>query len=378
LAEAIEVLSAMPPGPQLARALTESAGSLLATGQNDELIRRADRAIEMASSSGEVEAELRAHGFRGYARVVLGDLGGLEEQRESIEAGRRLGFARSTAVGYSNLGSCLIVAEGPRAAMEIFRQGLAFAELRGLREMAEFFRNLILGPLIELGEWDEAVRLAESVAENARRRGAVYEEVYAESDRANVLSRRDGARAAEEVERVLSRARDIGDAPLLLVALLAAGRARVAAADLAKGRAAAQEAFVLTAGDALNVRATELTHLTELAVRAGDVDLAERMLEGMDVFPLPKHRYGLTHSRAAVTEARGRSQEALVLYEGAAKGWAGFHLPYERGMALFGAGRCLASQGLDHEAKDRLAEARGTLARLGAAPLVAELDAWTA
>jgi class 3 adenylate cyclase/tetratricopeptide (TPR) repeat protein len=378
LSEAIDVLSTMPPGPQLARALTESAGSLLATGQNQELIRRADRAIELAASTGEVEAEIRAHGFRGYARVVLGDLEGLDEQREAIEAGHRLGFARSTAVGYSNLGTCVMLAEGPRAAMQIFRQGLAFAEIRGLREMAEFFRNLILDPLIWLGEWEEAIRLATSVAEAARRRGAVYEEVYAESDRADVLSRREGSRAAEEAERMLSRAREIGDAPLLFGALLTVARTRVGANDRAGAAAALREGLDLTAGDAQNVLATDLANAVELAVRAGDGDLAERMLEGMDAFPLPKHRYGLTHSRAVVAEARRRHEEALAFYQEATSAWAAFHLPYERGMALYGEGRCLAALQRSGEAKDRLAEARATFAGLGAEPLVAEVDGWTA
>jgi class 3 adenylate cyclase/tetratricopeptide (TPR) repeat protein len=377
LGEAIEMLSAMPPGPQLARALTEAAGSLLATGRNVELIQRADRAIELAASAGEVEAEMRAHGFRGYARVVLGDLGGLEEQRAAIETGHRLGFARSTAIGYSNLGSCLILAEGPRAAMKIFRQGLAFAEVRGLREMAEFFRNLMLDPLIELGEWDEAIRLASAVAEDARRRGAVYEEVFAESDRASVLSRRDAPGAGEEAERVLSRAREIGDAPLLFLALLTAGRTSVAAGDLAGARAAAQETFDITQGDQASVRAADLVHPVELAVRAGSVDLAEKMLEGMNAYPLQKNQHGLTHARATVAEASGRYEEALALYDDAAVRWGAFGLPYERGLALLGAARCLAELGLSSEAPPRLAEAGEIFAGLGADRLVAEAEAGT-
>jgi hypothetical protein len=101
------------------------------------------------------------------------------------------------------------------------------------------------------------------------------------------------------------------------------------------------------------------------------------MLEGMDAFPLPKHRYGLTHSRAVVAEARGRHEEALALYQEAASAWAAFHLPYERGMALYGESRCLAELGRAAEAKERLAEARGAFAGLGAEPLVTEVDGWT-
>jgi hypothetical protein len=322
-----------------------------------------------------VEAELRAHGFRGYARVVLGDLGGLDEQQDALDSGHRLGFARSTAIGYCNLGSCLLVARGPRAAMEMFRRGMAFAETRGVRETAEFFRNLILDPLIELGEWDEALRLAPSVAEEARRRGGVYEEVYAESDRARVLVRREGATASEEAERVLVRAREIGDSPLLFVALLSAGGARLAAGDRAAAVAAARELLDVTQGDELGIRAADLAHPVELAVRAGDVDLAERMLEDLDAFPLPRHRHGLSHARAIVAEARGRPGEALTPYVEAAEGWAAFGLPYERALSLFGAARCFAATGHAEEATRRLGEAREVFTDLGARPLLAEVEA---
>jgi class 3 adenylate cyclase/tetratricopeptide (TPR) repeat protein len=375
LAEAIQMLSAMPPGPQLARAWTESAGSLLATGRDVELIQNADHAIELAAATGEVEAEMRAHGFRGYARVVLGDLDGLAEQRDALDTGHRLGLARSTAIGYCNLGTSLMTAEGPRPALQVFRQGMGFAEVRGIRETAEFFRNLIVDPLIALGEWDEAVRLGTSVAEDARRRGALYEEVLAESDRGNVLSRREGAAAGQEAERVLVRAREIGDAPLLFTALLSVGRTRAAGGDPLGARAAAREAFEITEGEALSVRAGELSHAVDVAVKAGDVDLAARMLEGMDGFPLPRHRNGLILSRAMVAEARARPGEALPLYEDAADRWAAFDHLYEQGLALLGAGRCLARLGRVDDATKRLDEARAIFARLGAKPLLADVEA---
>src|SRR5260221_341864 len=79
-----------------------------------------------------------------------------------------LGVGRPTAVSYSNLGAALLMVDGPRASMECGREGLAFAEARGLREMASFLRNGILTTLVCSGAWDDALRLGAQVAQEAR------------------------------------------------------------------------------------------------------------------------------------------------------------------------------------------------------------------
>ena len=65
---------------------------------------------------------------------------------------------------------------------------------------------------------------------------------------------------------------------------------------------------------------------------------------------------------------------ALSLFLEAAQNWESFPFPFERGHALFGAGRCLIALGRALEATPHLEKARAIFGSLGALPLVAEVD----
>jgi class 3 adenylate cyclase/tetratricopeptide (TPR) repeat protein len=374
LAEAIGLLSPLPPGPELARALATSAGTFMVAGRYQEVIPEADRAIELAMAVGEDAAAARAHGFRGYARAIQGDPDGMREQREALESLRALGHARATAIVYNNLGSCLTHVEGSQTALDVFREGTAFAEQRGLGEMAMALRSSMVSVLFELGEWDEVLQLAAEVVEAARRSGSGYDEVWAEADRARVLAYRNGEAARQLCESVLERARPLENAPLVLQAALAAALARLAAGDRPGTGALVREVLDMTREDP-EVRADDLPTLSRLAVNAGAPDLVVELLEGMEDHRLERYRLALMSARAVVDEARGELQTALDSYDEAAGAWARWGHAVERAYALLGSGRCLIVLGRPEEARDRLGAARRMFARLGAAQAVAELDA---
>jgi class 3 adenylate cyclase/tetratricopeptide (TPR) repeat protein len=374
LAEAIGLLSRLPPGPELARALATSAGAFMVRGRYQEVIPEADRAIELAMAVGEDAAAARAHGFRGYARAMQGDPDGVREQRQALESLRALGRGRATAIVYNNLASCLSHVEGSQAALEVFREGTAFAEERGLGEMAMALRSSMVSVLFELGEWDEVLRLGAEVAEAARRSGSGYDEVWAEADRARVLAFRQGAAARQFCESVLERARPLENAPPVLQAALAAALTRLAAGDRPGTSALVREVLDMTRGDA-EVRAGELPALSRLAVAAGADDLARELLEGMKDHRLERYRLALMSARAILDEARGELQVALDTYDEAAGAWARWGNAVERAYALLGSGRCLIGLGRPEEARDRLGAARTMFARLGAGQALTELDA---
>ena len=89
-----------------------------------EAIAFAERAIELATTLG-LPASARALGLRGGARFALGDAGGLDDTRR-LEAALGQGLSRETAVRYNNLAEDFGRAEGPRARLELARQGAAF------------------------------------------------------------------------------------------------------------------------------------------------------------------------------------------------------------------------------------------------------------
>ncbi len=367
LADAIALLEASPPGQELARALATSAGSLTVAGHYQEAIREGDKAIRLARSAGETTAEARAHGFRGFSRAIQGDVEGLEEQRGALAALREAGLGRSTAVAYNNLASCLLHLEGPRPALDLMREGVGFAETRGLRESVMALQDSMLSVLFEVGDWDELLRLSEEVIAEARRQGSGHDEVYAEADRAVVLVYRQGAQARELCESVLERARPLVDAPLVLLALLAAALGRQASGEPAGTAALLREVLEVTGGDSIVDRASHLPELARLAVAAGDLPLAERLLAETDQLVLERYRLANSAARAVVLEASGQTAAALEAFEGARLEWSRWGNVLEQAHAAWGAGRCLAALGHDLS-KPRLEEAVALFNRLGARP----------
>jgi class 3 adenylate cyclase/tetratricopeptide (TPR) repeat protein len=376
LSDAIRLLEGLPPGEELARALAESAGTLMVAGLYTESVDQADRAIELARTVGEAEAEARAHNFRGYCRVVLGDLDALAELRESVDTARALGLGRATAVSYSNLGAALLFVEGPQASLACGREGVAFADARGLVEMAAFLRNGILTTLVSLGKWDEALRLGAFVAEGARKSGAEYEEVFAEADRVQVLVRRGEPGAAQIAESLLERARPMEDPPLLAGVMTIAALARQANGDQAGAMALVDQVIETTQEDGAVTRAADVCDLVRLALGAGRNDLVARAMHGVEDLVLPRHRHAVLAARAEIAEAEGKLEAAAELFDQAAARWEEFGQVLDRGYALFGAGRCMARLGMTDDARGRFLAARELFDRLVAAPLSAEVDTW--
>jgi len=120
-----------------------------------EAIAFAERAIKLASTLG-LPAPARALGLRGGARFALGDAGGLNDTRRALEAALGQGLSRETAVRYNNFAEDLGRAEGPRARLELARQGAAFTQRRGIAEWVRSLGGLTTRALADLGRIDEA------------------------------------------------------------------------------------------------------------------------------------------------------------------------------------------------------------------------------
>jgi tetratricopeptide (TPR) repeat protein len=369
LTRAIEVLEGLPPSRELARALATATGSALVSGRYEAAVEEAGRAIDVAKQVGEPAAAARAGGFRGYARSLRGDPGGIEEQRSGLHELLELGEGRSAAIAYLNLGSSLGHTEGPEAALQLFGEALSFARTRGLEEMATAVEDGKLTMLYELGRWDEVLELGQGVVEDARRQGSTYDEVFADADRAVIRACREGAVALAFCEDVLARARPLEDQPLQLWALVAVGLARAAAGNTVGARHAVEEARDLTAADPL-VRASEVPHLVRLAVETGDETLAVELLDGLQDVVLPRYRLAVEAARAVIDEAGGASGVAAEAFLGAEGQWARWGHALEAGHAAFGAARCLSRTGDDEGAVAALDRAGRRFEQLRAGPLL--------
>ena len=227
LTQAIELLEPAGPGPSLCAAYAHLAMDRLMAGQAASGRDWAERALELARRLEVPELEVRSLDARGLSRTDLGDPGGLDDLRAALAVGLRSGASFDTAVIYGNLGEPLWSAEGPASALANCREGLDFAERRGLTEMSIWAHNSSLGPLFDLGRWDELLERADEVIARDRAHGGRYVSVMAEAFKGQVLVWRGRLAAAEAVvDELLPQARKIDDLQVLVPALVTAALLR--------------------------------------------------------------------------------------------------------------------------------------------------------
>ena len=376
LTEAVGLLEPAGPGPELGEAYAHLAFDWLMSGQAEEGRAWADRALKLARRLGRPELEVRSLDARGLARTDLGDPGGLEDLRAALAIGLESGVGLDAAVLYGNLAEPLWSAEGPASALANCRDGLEFAERRGLTEIAVWVQTHALGPLFDLGRWDELLDRADEVITRDRAHGGRYVSVMAEALKGQVLVWRGRLPAAEAVvAELLPQARKIDDLQVLVPALVTAAMLRQATGQAATALALAAEAERVTRehNGGHWYRGQHLADLARVAAATpGGRPLAEALAGGGQVYA--RHRLGAVTAAAVLAEADGDLERAADLHDRAADGWRRFgHLP-EEGQALLGAGRCLRRLGRP-PATARLEAVRDLLGRLGAGPLEREAGA---
>jgi hypothetical protein len=110
--------------------------------------------------------------------------------------------------------------------------------------------------------------------------------------------------------------------------------------------------------------------VVRLCAAVGALGVAERLIDGRsDV--LTRHRNGLLTARASLARAKGSLDEAVRLYEDAARGWAEYGSVLERAHALLGLGQCRSALGRV-DARGPVTTAAELFARLGARTLSKE------
>lgn len=229
--------------------------------------------------------------------------------------------------------------------------------------------------LFEEGCWDELLRRAEELIEWDRGEGGTQIGVIALSEKARVLAHRGGFReAAALVDDFLPRARQIGDAQVLVPALTAGALIEQARGDVPEAVRLLEELDRATPVGKPE-RAVALPDALRVCVAAKAIGLGERLIEAT-AETTPRVAHAVVTARAVLAEAHGELERAAEQYEDAAERWSEFGFVVERGQALLGAGRCLLGLSRARDAAVKLEEAREIFARLRARPLVTESDAF--
>jgi class 3 adenylate cyclase/tetratricopeptide (TPR) repeat protein len=371
LAEALMVLEAEPPGPDLVNAHGRQAGFHLTTSAWKETIAAADKTLALAAQLG-LPQPADALGYRGAARAYLGEHEGVIEMRRALELAIELGEGRSAAVLYNNLTVHAWLYEGPQAALDLSREGIEFCQRRGLSLWTERFAGGLTPYLVELGHTEQAMTQAAAVADRLEQKGDVSF-IEPRANQLRVHTERGQQAHAPRPEPMLDAARDSGEPTSIALAVAAASMLFNAQELPQRARPLLAELNGMAALRTDPVYATVLPGLVRSALALGESALAASLTEGVPpTFPLQQHI--LISAHAQLAEAAGNHVEAETHYVDAAERWRRFGNVPELAYALLGQGRCLHALG-DPASEHPLIEARDLFAAMDYAPALAAAQA---
>ena len=370
VAEQAVALLEPTPGPRVVDAHTQVASAHAVNGTYGQAIVAADRALTLADQL-DLPVPGGALGYRGVSRCHLGDLDGLTDTEQALELLIAAGKGRDAAVLQHNLATIRSCIEGPAAASAQYAQAQAFAEERGLTEMAEASAASRVCVLVRAGQLEQALTQAELLLPLLRGSGDRLGELEVLAATATALVER-GAGASEPAAQALEIAREIGEAPLLVIAAGGVVPALLANGDETAARALLDEvARAPGHHDPVNY-APALPGLGRAARTLNEPDLLARLAADVpDTLPIQQHALATVH--AVQAELAGDYGAAADLYADAANCWEQFTAVLDQAHVLLGQGRCLALLG-NPTAEMALRRARDLFQQMGARPRIDECD----
>ena len=371
IADAIDTLEQLPPGPELIIALTTAAARAMMASRDANAVALADQILQLLDQGvpGQGPADLaRAHAmhFRGMGRFGLGDLGGLDDVRASITLNPNQAFF------HSNLATLLAATEGATPALEEVEQGIKLATAQGAQRDALRMRVERLDRLFTTGRWDELLEHTPPLIQRLAGNLDEYWQAIAEARLARTLSLRGGGDLGTLLADCQDRARRIADPQVLLPALVVAASAAASHGDrteLTRLLEEIESTFIPISEDQ---RLWEVPELTRLAAGNQDLRLADRCIANVPP-TYPASRASLASAQGTVHEATGDLEQAISHYRDAAQRWVRLGHVVEHAYALLGLGRSRLTAGDAAGAGDVLT-ARTIFTNLRAQPLIAAAD----
>jgi DNA-binding CsgD family transcriptional regulator/tetratricopeptide (TPR) repeat protein len=400
--EAERLVPKHPPSAARARILAHHAGILMSTGRFAESIPMAEDAIEVARAVGSSSDEALGLGILGWDLALIGRVDdGLERVRAGLAIADELGGAEGIALGATNLAILLDRVGRTEEALTVSSSGWERAKALGVERT---YGGLLLAvsakTAIALGRWDEAdafltlglahhplgapgIRLriqrgrldtfrgdilaATAALADAR---AADEAAGGTEDRAALVAAlADLAAAAGRVTETRAAVTEglrlaAGGMPDPALAQLAATGLRVEADNAARARARHDDAALEDA----RRRARQIAVQVErIAALLGVPDAASELIE-------PSRRAVLT-ALCRAEAARLDERDEPDRWTRVADGFDAIGRPYPAAYARFrAAAATLRAKGPRGDARAALAAARATSLRLGARPLLAEID----
>ena len=355
-----------PAGISLA---SELARALFLNEEHRRSIALADRVLEIAERRDLVPIIADTLVTKGTA---LGMLGRGYEGIGALEAGRQLadakGLTHTLARALTNLGAVLGLRD-PRAAFEVTREGLELSRRLGDRSGALFDLANALEQAVLIGEWEWALaELAEALSTDLDA-----------PNRATLLGEGLPLRAyrGEEVGEDLAEVEALwAGSGISYPDLLADVRYIRAEVALAANRLRdAYEEAMTDARASMGTAPRNITLAARAALWARDANGARVALSSLDEVGVHGTAIELSRTtiRAGIAALEGRRAEALAGYREALRGWRNLGLPWFMALTAVDALTLLGPDEPELHAAGE--EARAVLARLGAKPILARLEA---
>ena len=403
LAEAARLIPDDPPSGARARILAHRAGILMSSGRFAESIPVAEEAIEVSRVVGSPADEALALGILGSDLALLGRVDeGVERFQAGIAIAEELQSAEGIALGASNLAVLLDRVGRPAEALEVAVAGWQRTRALGIeRTYGGLLLAIAAKAAIALGRWDEADGyLSTGLSRDPIGTAGIRLRIQ----RARLdIARGDLPRATAAL--AAARAADAAAGGTEDRAALVAALAELAAIQghLTETRAAVSEGLRMAAEgppdpSLAQLAATGLRAEADAAAgararrdpamledarrRAGRIAAqVERIAQLLGV-PGEAGAAAGTPSRDVALTALCRAEAQRVddldtssSWTGAAMAWDGIGRPYPAAYARFrAAAAVLRDRGPRAEARAALVEARATVVRLGALPLLTEID----
>ena len=321
--DARQLIADAPPSATKAAVLSQLARYFMVGDENEAAIELATEAFAIADGLALEELQAQALTTAAVARVATGDLGGLEDAERALEIAEASG-SPATVRAHLNFGSTLTNLGDMRRAAEVQAIGSAAAERFGLEALLRW--SALVGSFTHYcrGDWDESIRLAESVID-VDRGAAVYWESAARSTRGEIrLARGDTAGALDDATVSVDLARGVEDPQMLYPALAFAAYAHLVAGDRDAGEELAAELLADWRPSHSVVWLPDLARTARLLGRedavfesAAHVTLPSRWLDAAKAYAArdflgAAERYREIGSRPDEADARVRAAEMLL------------------------------------------------------------------
>lgn len=245
--EAVALLRANPPGPQLAFALLMRASLHMLDHEYAACIAVAEQSVAVSEAIGDAHAVLSARNIVGTGLMYLDFEQGCRYLEDNQAAARAAARPTTVAHAYANLGSIACEHYHLRRAERYLTEGLAYAYEHDLDRLRLYMLGWWAMALLRLGRWAEAERAAATLLE---RPGVSVPSRITALTALGLLRARAGLPDVwAALDEAAELARPVGS--LHRVALVAAARAEAAWLAGGQTRAAAEAAVAYDAAAAV-------------------------------------------------------------------------------------------------------------------------------